>query len=107
MHVFPFTVDAFLSHIFSCHVTKISHDHHWQHFRKFESLKTVITYNGGGALIDLVCRYPRLWDDPQYKDQNNKDAKLIEIATILEIPGKYAFMITCIHLLMIFLQALL
>ena len=63
----------------------------------------------GEALMDLVHQYPGLWDksDPQYKDQNYKDAKWMEIATILELPGKYAFMITCIYLLMIFLQALL
>ena len=63
----------------------------------------------GDILIDLVCQYPGLWDksDPQYKDQNYKDAKWMEIATILQTPGKYTFMITCIHLLMIFLQALL
>ena len=61
----------------------------------------------GEALIDLVCQYLGLWDkpDPQYKDQNYKDAKWMEIATILEIPSKYAFMITCIHLLMNFIQA--
>ena len=77
----------------------------WQHFRKFESLKLTM----GEALIDLVCQYPGLWDksDPQYKDQNYKVAKWKEIVTILEILGKYAFMITCMQLLMIFLQALL
>ena len=59
------------------------------------------------TLIDLVHQYLGLWDksDPQYKDQNYKDAKWTEIATILDIPSKYAFMITCIYLLMNFIQA--
>ena len=63
----------------------------------------------GEALIDLVCQYRGLWDksDHQYKDQNYKDAEWMEIATILKRPGKYAFMITCTHLLMLFIQALL
>ena len=57
----------------------------------------------GEALIDLVCQYLGLWDksNHQHKDQNYKDVKWMEIATILEIPRKYAFVITCIHLLMI------
>ena len=61
----------------------------------------------GEALIDLVHQYPGLWDkpDPQYKDQNYKDTKQMETATILEISSMYAFMITCIHLLMNFIQA--
>ena len=51
------------------------------------------------ALIDLVGQYLGLWDksDTLYKNQNYKDAKRMEIANILEIPSKYAFMITCIH----------
>ena len=61
----------------------------------------------GEVLIDLVHQYLGLWDksDPLYKDQNYRDAKWMEIATILEIPSKYAIMITCIHLLMNFIQA--
>ena len=60
----------------------------------------------GEALIDLVRHYPGLWDKshPVYEDQNYRDAKWKEIATILEIPSKYAFMNTCLHFLMIFLQ---
>ena len=43
----------------------------------------------GEGLIDLVCQYLGLWDksDSQYKDQNYKDAKWMEIATILKIPS--------------------
>ena len=61
----------------------------------------------GEALIDLVHQYLGLWDksDPQYKDQNYKDAKWMEIVTIPKIPSKHAFMITCLHLLMNFIQA--
>ena len=53
-----------------------------------------------GALIDLVHQYLGFWDKSEslYKDQNYKDVKWTEIVTFLEIPSKYAFMITCIYL---------
>ena len=53
----------------------------------------------GEALIDLVCQYLALWDKsyPLYKDQNYKDVKWMAVVNILEIPSKYAFMITCIY----------
>ena len=55
--------------------------------------------------MDLVSQYPGLWDmsDTLYKDQNYKHVRWMEIANILEIPSKYAFMITCIHFLIILL----
>ena len=65
-----------------------------------ERYKTSNNLQWGEALIDPVHQYQGLWDmsNPPYKDQNYKDAKWMEIATILEIPSNYAFMITCIDL---------
>ena len=69
--------------------------------RDFHGITCTSTQNKmGEALIDSVQQFPAFWNkqDPEYKDQNYKDAKWVEISNIWTCKISKIIIIKCNYL---------